>query len=118
MLHGRDTKYSHAFREFWRSSGIKRIRSPIRAPKAIAFAESFIGTIKRECLNNFMCFSRDQLDYITDTWVRHYNSERPHRGVGMSNEVLDRSFRPTTYETIRCKQQLGGLIKSYYRDAA
>ena len=65
-----------------------------------------------------MCFSRDQLDYITDTWVCHYNAERPHRGVGMNNEVLDRTFRPQSYGTIRCKQQLGGLIKSYYREAA
>ncbi len=118
ILHDRDTKYSEAFRQFWRSNGIRRVRSPIRAPKANAFAESFIGTIKRECLNHFMCFSRDQLDYITITWVRHYNTERPHRGVGMNNEVLDRTFQPKSYGTVRCKQQLGGLIKSYYRDAA
>ena len=118
ILHDRDTKYSQAFREFWRSNGTERIRSPIQAPKANAFAESFIGTMKRECLNHFMCFSRDQLDYITSTWVRHYNTERPHRGVGMNNEVLDRAFQPQSYGTVRCKQQLGGLIKSYYRDAA
>ena len=74
--------------------------------------------LNSECLNLFMCFSRDQLDYITNTWVRHYNTERPHRGVGMNNEVLDRKFRPQSHGTIRCKHQLGGLIKSYYRDAA
>ena len=118
MLHDRDTKYSLAFREFWLSNGTKRIRSPIQAPKANAFAESFVGTIKRECPNHFMCFSRDQLDYITETWVRHYNTERPHRGVGMENDVLDRAFRPTPRGNIRCKPELGGLIKSYYREAA
>jgi len=65
-----------------------------------------------------MCFSRDQLDYITSTCVRYYNTERLHRGVGMNNEVLDRKFQQRHHGTIRCKQQLGGLIKSYYRDAA
>ena len=74
--------------------------------------------MKRECLNHFMCFSRSQLGYITDIWVRHYNTERPHRGFGMNNEVLDRTFQQRHHGTIRCKQQLGGLIKSYYRDAA
>jgi len=118
MLHDQDTKYSQAFGEFWRLNGTKRIPSPIQAPKANAFSKSFIGTIKRECLNHFMCFSRDQLDYITENWVRHYNTERPHRGVGMENDVLDRSFRPSTRGSIRCKQELGGLIKSYYREAA
>ena len=47
------------------------IQIPHRAPDANAFAESFIGTIKRECLDFFICFSRSQLDYILRTWVRH-----------------------------------------------
>jgi len=65
-----------------------------------------------------MCFGRDQLDYILDTGVWHYNTERPHRGVRMGNEVLDRSFRPIAHGDIRCKHRLGALIKSYYRGAA
>jgi len=65
-----------------------------------------------------MCFSDDQLNYILTTWVRHYNSERPHRGIGMNNEVLDRTFEPQPYGAVRCKQRLGGIIKSYYREAA
>ena len=116
--HHRDTKYSRAFREFWRSNGTKRIRSPIQDPKANAFAESFIGTIKRECLNHFVCFGRDQLDYVTDTWVRRYNTERPHRGADMNNMVLDHTFSPSTHGAIGCRQELGGLVKSYFREAA
>jgi putative transposase len=65
-----------------------------------------------------MCFSDAQLDYILTTWVRRYNSERPHRGIGISNEVLDKKFRPQLEGTILCRQQLGGILKSYYREAA
>ncbi len=118
IVHDRDHKFPAKLREFWRSEGVERVRTPIQAPKANAFAESFIGSLKRECLNHFVCFSRDQLDYIVRTWVNHYNTRRPHRGVGMDNEVLDKKFRPQTRGRIRCKQQLGGIIKSYYRDAA
>lgn len=44
------------------------IQIPHRVPNANAFAESFIGTIKRECLNFFICFSRVQFDYILRIW--------------------------------------------------
>jgi putative transposase len=65
-----------------------------------------------------MCFDLDQLDYITKTWAHHYNRLRPHRGIGLNNEVLDETFQPQRHGAIRCKQQLGGIIKSYCRDAA
>ena len=63
-------------------------------------------------------FSLDQLDYIKTTWVTSYNTLRPHRGVGMTNDVLDQTFQPQFHGTVKSKQQLGGIIKSYYRDAA
>ena len=118
ILRDRDRKYPNSFSSFWYAHGARSLRTPVRAPKANAFVESFIGTLKHECLNYFMCFSQEQLDYIVRTWVRHYNAERPHRGVGMNNEVLDKTFRPQSSGRVRCRQQLGGIIKSYYRDAA
>lgn len=69
-------------------------------------------------MNYFICFSREQLDYIVKTWIAHYLTERPHRGVGRNNTVLGENFIPKIEGTIRYKQQLGRLIKSYYRDAA
>jgi putative transposase len=118
VLCDRDAKFPQAMAQFWKAEGVKCLRSPIRAPKANAFVESFIGTLKRECLNQFICFSRDQLDYVNRTWIEHYNTERPHRGIGMKSEVLDPDFKPTTEGRIRCKQKLGGIVTSYYREAA
>ena len=118
LLRDRDRKFPDSFHNFWFEQGAQPIRTPMRAPKANAFCESFIGTLKHECLNHFMCFSQEQLDYIVRTWVRHYNTVRPHRGIGMDNEVLDKTFRPQFTGRVRCKTELGGIIKSYYRDAA
>ena len=33
-------------------------------------------------------------------------------------DVLDETFQPQAEGRIRCQQQLGGIIKHYYRDAA
>uniref|UniRef100_UPI0032200713 integrase core domain-containing protein n=1 Tax=Paracoccus sp. TaxID=267 RepID=UPI0032200713 len=112
------TKFSASFDTVWASEAARVIQIPHRAPNANAFAESLIGTIKRECLDFFVCFSRSQLDYILRTWVRHYNVERPHRGRDIGNNVLQVDFRPARDGPIRCRRQLGGIITSYTRDAA
>ena len=63
---------------------------PLKAPKADPIVES----LKREALNQLICFSLDQLDYVSTTRVRHYNTRQPPRGIGMNNEVLDETYRP------------------------
>ena len=95
-----------------------QLKIPPKAPRANAFAECWIGKAKHYCLNYFVCFSRDQLDYIVRTWVRHYHTERPHQGKDIGNHVLDEKFVPMTKGKIRCKRELGGILTSYYRDAA
>ena len=63
-------------------------------------------------------FSLSQMDYVVQTWVDHFLHERPHRGKGIGNRVLDPNFQPQTKGTVCCRERLGGLIKSYYREAA
>jgi putative transposase len=84
---------------------------------ANAFCESYIGKTKQEVLNHFICFSRGQLDYILRVWLKHYHEQRPHRGVGRDNTVLDVDFAPQTEGHIRRKSEIGGILKRYYREA-
>jgi putative transposase len=118
VIHDRDRKYPGEFKAFWRSEGVRSIPIPLKAPRANSFTESFLETLKREALNYFMCFGLDQLDYITKTWCRYYNTCRPHRGIGMNNEVLDKEFGPQLEGPVRCRRELGGIITTYYREAA
>ncbi len=118
LIRDADTKFCTRFDTVWESETARVIQIPHRAPDANAFAESFIATIKRECLDFFICFSRSQLDYILRTWVRHYNTERPHRGRDIGNNVLQVDFQPVRDGPIRRKRQLGGIVTSYIRDAA
>ena len=118
VIHDRDRKYPSEFKAFWRSEDARSLLIPLKAPRANALSETWIESTKREILNYFMCFGLEQLDYILSVWLRHYHLERPHRGIGMKNEVLDKTFVPQTEGVVRCRQQLGGIIKSYYREAA
>jgi putative transposase len=117
LIRDRDRKYPDTFDEFWEPH-VRCIRIPPQAPKANAFAETFIASTRREVLNHFVCFSRDQLDHILRIWLRHYHEDRPHRGVGRDNTILNVNFTPQTEGRIRYRSELGGILKSYYREAA
>ena len=126
LIRDRDAKFARSFDYLLKTSGIKAIRTPVRAPDANAFAESFIGTLRKECLNHFTCFSLSHLNHITQTYIGFYNDHRPHQGKG--NQLLKFSDEPLQFPVtdnelptigkIGCKQQLGGLLKHYYRIAA
>ncbi len=110
LIRDADTKFSASFDTVWASEGSRVIQIPHREPDANAFAESFIGTIKCECLDFFVCFSRSQRDYILQTWVRHYNTERPPLERSIGNNVLQVDFRPARDGPIRHNRQLGGIV--------
>jgi len=82
------------------------------------YAEACIGIVKKQCLNHFVCFSLDHLNYINREWLEYYNNHRPHQGKGIDNRVLDVNFRPTDSGEIKREQRLGGVISYYYREAA
>ncbi|HZA61107.1 MAG TPA: integrase core domain-containing protein [Actinomycetota bacterium] len=59
------------------------MRTPIRAPKANAFAERWVGSARRECLDHVLIFGRRHLERVLDAYTEHYNRARPHRAIGL-----------------------------------
>ena len=50
LIRDRDSKFTRDFDEVFRSEGIRVIRAPVRAPRARAHAERWVGSLRRECL--------------------------------------------------------------------
>ncbi len=126
LLHDRDAKFSGGFRRLLRGSGIQWVRTPLLAADANAFIEAWIGSLKREALDHFLCFGLDHLDHIIREYVRFHNTHRPHQGLGnrtvpeaarAAPELLDDPVEDPIGR-IRCQRFLGGLLRHYYRDAA
>lgn len=116
LIHDRDAKFSRRFRGFWSDAGIRPLQTPRRAPRANSYCESFIGTVKRECLDYFFCLSLRQVDYILREWLEYYHAERPHQGKG--NNVLTVDIKPQAVGEVRSRERLGGVVREYYREAA
>lgn len=118
LIRDRDTKFSFTFDGLWKASGTKIVKTPPRTPQANGYCESCIGIIKKQCLNHFICFSLDHLNYINREWLAYYNNERPHQGEDIGNKVLRPDFKPTDKGEIKREQRLGGVLSWYYREAA
>ncbi len=84
LIHDRDSKFSPAFDDVFRSEGVEIIRTPFRAPQANAFAERFVGTVRRDCLDWLLITSRKQLERVLRIYADHYNTHRPHRALGLT----------------------------------
>jgi len=122
LIHDRDTKFTEAFDEHFRRDDGGPVLTPYGAPIANCFCESWIGSLKRECLNLLFCFSLRQLDHIVQTYALYHNEFRPHQGLG--NRPLGVQEEPPVDSEelgphgVACRQWLGGLLKHYERRAA
>jgi transposase len=119
VLRDRDSKFSGPFDEVFRTEGVRVIRTPIRAPKANAFAERWVRTARRECLDHILIHGRRHLERTLREFVGHYNAGRPHRGLQLACPSPPPSSRSlNTLGTVRRRDRLNGLIHEYHRCAA
>ena len=116
LIHDRDTKFTSSFDEVFQAEGIRIIRTPIRAPQANAFAERFVGTVRRECLDRMLIFGRRHLQRVLTEYVVHYNQHRPHRSLGQLaplNVELPSHLSDPEPRDVRRSDAAFGLIHEY-----
>jgi transposase InsO family protein len=119
LIHDRDSKYSGAFDEVFRTEGARVILTPFRAPRANAFAERWVRTVRSECLDWTLVVGRRHLERVLRIYVEHYNRARPHRGLELATpqprQPPECGEERSTH--VRRRDVLGGLIHEYERAA-
>jgi putative transposase len=88
LLRDRDTKFSAAFNAVLGNAGIAILRSPIRAPRANAIMERWIGGCRRELLDRTLIWNQQHLLRVLRDYETHHNSHRPHLWVPKTSSAL------------------------------
>jgi putative transposase len=120
LLRDRDAKFCRSFDDVFRSEGAEVLVTPVQAPRANAYAERWVRTVRAECLDWLLMVGRGYLEQVLRVYAEHYNRHRPHRALQL--EAPDRPVRPTVVGEDRQggvyrRDLLGGLLHEYRRAA-
>jgi putative transposase len=119
LIRDRDTKFSAAFDAVFTASGIDVVKIPPRAPRANAYAERWVRTIRSECLDWTLIWNQRQLHRVLAEYLGHYKTVRPHRGLDLRPPRPAARLRVVEpgASSVRRVDILDGLIHEYRRAA-
>ena len=103
------------------SAGIEVVKIPPRSPRANAYAERWVRTVRSEVTDRMLIAGPRHLHAVLDDYAAHYNQHRPHRAMNLrpprSDEITPTTITDLTTGRIRRRRVLGGLINEYTRAA-
>jgi putative transposase len=116
LIRDRDSKFSTAFDEVFRSEGIRVIRAPVRAPRARAHAERWVGSVRRECLDRLLILGRRHLEHVVRIYADHHDRHRPQRALDQRPPLAKpppavNELTPVVH--VLRRDRLGGLLHEY-----
>ncbi|WP_455432717.1 integrase core domain-containing protein [Streptosporangium soli] len=118
LIRARGGQFTDAFDTVFADAGLRVIKSPPQAPKANAHCERIIGTLRRELLDRVLILNEQHLRRTLTRYLAHYNTARPHRGMGqLSPSQAETTSPPTPIDLadhrVHRRAILGGLINEY-----
>jgi len=112
LIHDRDSKFTVAFDNVFKSTDFHVIHTPLRAPDANAHAERWVRTVREECLDHLLIMNQSHLKRVLDIYINYYELSRPHQGLDQHTPI-PRGSIPYSGR-VRKREVLGGIINDYY----
>ena len=118
LIRDRDAKFTAAFDAVFPSTNIQISKTPVRAPRANAIAERFVGTIRRELLDRILIINQQHAAMVLREYELHYNDHRSHRTLSQAAALRPLPERTRTkINNVRRRDRLGGLLHEYQQVA-
>jgi len=118
IIRDNDAKFGPQFARVAVGSRIEVLRTPVRAPRANAVCERFLGSVRRECLAHLLILHERQLLRVLRAYCAYFNAARPHQGLAQSIPAIGKTARtvPSTAPIVSISV-LGGVHHDYQRVA-
>ncbi len=115
LIRDNDRKFGEHFANV--AAEMEVLRTPMRAPRANAYCERFIGSLRRECLDHILILSEKHLRRTVQEYVDYFNDDRPHQGIHQRIPSAP-ALSPVGEGEIVARPVLGGFHHAYSRKAA
>jgi transposase InsO family protein len=115
LLRDRDTKFTAAWNAVFTGAGIPILRNPIQAPRANAIMERWIGSCRRELLDQTLIWNQQHLLRVLREYEAHHNEHRPHRSLGQAGPLKPLPAAVTDLDGFRLRRhsRVSGVINEY-----
>ena len=117
LIRDRDSKFTSVFDDVFVGNGVRIIRTPARSPRANSFAERYVGTLRRECLDHLLIYGQQHLRRILSGYSRHYNAHRSHQSREQRPPLHEPGQAVDVTARIKRTRVVQGLISEYRRAA-
>jgi transposase InsO family protein len=122
LIRDRGSNFTASFDAVFQAAGITILRTAVQAPRMNAICERLVGTLRREFPDRMLILGEVHLRAVLAEYEEHYNTARPHQGIGQrtpcnQNHALCTTPTSPDTERIRRKPILNGLINEYTRAA-
>ena len=114
LIHDHDARFTSSFDTVFASEGIEMILTPYQSPKANAFAERWVRTVREECLDHLLIISPQHLDRVLREYTEYYNHRRPHQGIEQRCPIpIEQCGTGRKEGPVKCRDVLGGTIHDF-----
>jgi transposase InsO family protein len=117
LLHDRDSIYGGTFRQQVEEMGIREVLTAPKSPWQNPYAERFIGSLRRECLDHIVVMNEVSLRRIVRSYFQYYEHSRTHLALE-KDAPESRAIQPPAEGVVVELPQVGGLHHRYERRAA
>lgn len=118
LIIDRDPLYTRVFREILKESGVNVVRLPSRSPDLNSCAESWIRSVRSECLSRVIPVGEGHPRYLLSEYLIHFHQERNHQGLGNRIIQLLVANANASGGVVRRHERLGGVLNYYCWEAA